>query len=74
VNFLSLPITPAVLIVAFVLIGAIVRILREYEFIFPIPIDIIKSFLALLDRAGKPAGANGADRAPLMQDIAPISM
>jgi regulator of protease activity HflC (stomatin/prohibitin superfamily) len=42
--------------------------------IFPMPIDIIKPFLALLDKAGKPAGANGADRAPLMQDIAPLSM
>src|SRR5580698_7388662 len=27
--------------------------------IFPMPIDIIKPFLALLDKAGKPAGANG---------------
>jgi regulator of protease activity HflC (stomatin/prohibitin superfamily) len=42
--------------------------------IFPMPIDIIKPFLALLDKAGKPAGANGADRAPLMQDVAPLSM
>jgi len=42
--------------------------------IFPMPIDIIKPFLALLDKAGKPAGPNGADRAPLMKDIAPLSM
>ena len=42
--------------------------------IFPMPIDIIKPFLELLDKAGKPAGANGADRAPLMKDIAPLSM
>jgi regulator of protease activity HflC (stomatin/prohibitin superfamily) len=40
--------------------------------IFPMPIDIIKPFLALLDKAGKPAGANGADRAPLKQDITPL--
>ena len=41
--------------------------------IFPMPIDIIKPFLELLDKAGKPAGANGADRAPLMKDIVPLS-
>jgi regulator of protease activity HflC (stomatin/prohibitin superfamily) len=28
--------------------------------VFPMPIDIIKPFLALLDKAGKPVGANGA--------------
>jgi len=28
--------------------------------IFPMPIDIIKPFLQLMDRAGKPAGTNGA--------------
>jgi regulator of protease activity HflC (stomatin/prohibitin superfamily) len=28
--------------------------------VFPMPIDIIRPFLALLDKAGKPAGANGA--------------
>ena len=42
--------------------------------VFPMPIDIIKPFLALLDKACKPAGTNGADRAPLMQDIAPLRM
>ena len=31
--------------------------------IFPMPIDIIKPFLELLDKAGKPLGANGADHA-----------
>jgi hypothetical protein len=41
--------------------------------IFPMPIDIIKPFLDLFDKAGKPLGANGADRAPLMKDIAPLS-
>ena len=30
--------------------------------VFPMPIDIIKPFLDLLDKAGKPLGANGADR------------
>src|ERR1039458_4769066 len=37
--------------------------------IFPMPIDIIKPFLELLDKASKPAGANSADRAPLMKDM-----
>jgi regulator of protease activity HflC (stomatin/prohibitin superfamily) len=32
--------------------------------VFPMPIDIIKPFLELLDKAGKPAHANGADHAP----------
>ena len=42
--------------------------------VFPMPIDIIKPFLALLRQSRQmPAGANGAaDRAPLMQDIAPL--
>jgi regulator of protease activity HflC (stomatin/prohibitin superfamily) len=30
--------------------------------IFPIPIDLIKPFMQILDRAGRAAGANGADR------------
>ena len=42
--------------------------------IFPMPIDIIKPFLDLFDKAGKPVGANGADRAPLIKDIAPLVM
>jgi len=43
--------------------------------VLPMPIDIIKPFLELLERPGKPAGAgaNGADRAPLMKDIAPLN-
>ncbi len=41
--------------------------------VFPMPIDIIKPFLELLERPGKPAGANGADRTPLMKDIVPLS-
>jgi len=32
--------------------------------IFPMPIDIIKPFLELMDKAGKPIGANGADPSP----------
>jgi regulator of protease activity HflC (stomatin/prohibitin superfamily) len=41
--------------------------------VFPMPIDIIKPFLDLIDKAGKPAGLNGADRAPLMKDMVPLS-
>jgi len=40
--------------------------------VFPMPIDIIKPFLDLFDKAGKPVGANGADRAPLVRD-APLA-
>jgi hypothetical protein len=28
--------------------------------VFPMPIDIMKPFLELLEKAGKPAGTNGA--------------
>ena len=35
---------------------------------------IIKPFLDLLDKAGKPAGANGATRVPLMKDVPPAGM
>jgi regulator of protease activity HflC (stomatin/prohibitin superfamily) len=38
--------------------------------VFPMPIDIIKPFLELLEKAGKPVGANGAARrVPLMKDV-----
>ncbi len=37
--------------------------------IFPMPIDIIKPFLELLDKAGKPLGANGADHAPPLKTV-----
>ena len=39
--------------------------------VFPMPIDIIKPFLELLDKAGKPtgAGANGAARVPPIKDV-----
>jgi regulator of protease activity HflC (stomatin/prohibitin superfamily) len=33
--------------------------------VFPMPIDIIRPFLELLEKAGKPAAANGAARMPL---------
>ena len=32
--------------------------------IFPMPIDIIKPFLDLIEKTGKPAGVNGDARAP----------
>ena len=37
--------------------------------VFPMPIDIIKPFLELLEKTGKPAGANGDARVPLMRDV-----
>jgi regulator of protease activity HflC (stomatin/prohibitin superfamily) len=40
--------------------------------VFPMPIDIIKPFLELLDKAGKPRGANGAALAPLTKEL-PLS-
>ena len=36
--------------------------------IFPMPIDIIKPFLELMEKAGKPAGANGDARIPLTKE------
>jgi regulator of protease activity HflC (stomatin/prohibitin superfamily) len=37
--------------------------------VFPMPIDIIKPFLELLEKPGKAAGANGdASRVPLIKD------
>lgn len=41
--------------------------------VFPMPIDIVKPFLQLLDKAGKPVGANGDARIPLVKDILPLS-
>ena len=41
--------------------------------VFPMPIDIIKPFLELLERPGKPAGANGADHAPFMKGVVPLN-
>ncbi len=40
--------------------------------IFPMPIDIIKPFLDLRERAGKPAGANGDARISTKKDV-PLS-
>ncbi len=37
--------------------------------VFPMPIDIIKPFLELLEKPGKAAGANGATRVPLVKDV-----
>ncbi len=40
--------------------------------VFPMPIDIIKPFLELFEKSGKPAGANGSARVPLAKD-APLA-
>jgi len=37
--------------------------------VFPMPIDIVRPFLELLDKAGKPLGANGGDRAPPLKGV-----
>jgi regulator of protease activity HflC (stomatin/prohibitin superfamily) len=37
--------------------------------VFPMPIDIIKPFLELLEKPGKTAGANGATRVPPIKDV-----
>jgi hypothetical protein len=37
--------------------------------VFPMPIDIIKPFLELIEQPSKAAGANGADRLPLVNDV-----
>jgi len=37
--------------------------------VFPMPIDIIRPFLELLEKSGKPASANGAARVPRMKDV-----
>jgi regulator of protease activity HflC (stomatin/prohibitin superfamily) len=37
--------------------------------VFPMPIDIIKPFLELLEKPGKTAGANGASRVPPIKDV-----
>ena len=38
--------------------------------VFPMPIDIIRPFLALLEKAGQPISANGDVRVPPMKDVA----
>jgi regulator of protease activity HflC (stomatin/prohibitin superfamily) len=40
--------------------------------VFPMPIDIIKPFLDLVEKSGKPAGANGSTRVPLEKN-APLA-
>ncbi len=37
--------------------------------VFPMPIDIIKPFLELLESKGNPASINGADHSPLTTDV-----
>jgi regulator of protease activity HflC (stomatin/prohibitin superfamily) len=37
--------------------------------VFPMPIDIIKPFLDLLEKAGKPLGPNGVHSAPFAKDV-----
>ena len=37
--------------------------------VFPMPIDIIKPFLELLEKTGKATGANGTTRVPLMKEV-----
>ncbi len=37
--------------------------------VFPMPIDIIKPFLDILDKTGKPASANGAVQVPVTPDV-----
>src|ERR1700691_5103680 len=41
--------------------------------VFPMPIDIIKPFLDLAEKSGKPAGANGSARVPLLEKPAPLA-
>jgi len=41
--------------------------------IFPMPIDIIRPFLDILEKAGKPLGSNGAEHAPLAHDLSQLS-
>ena len=36
--------------------------------VFPMPIDIVKPFLDIIEKTGKPAGANGTNRIPLMKE------
>ena len=40
--------------------------------VFPMPIDIIKPFIELMEKTGKPAGINGDARVPLTKD-APLA-
>src|ERR1700677_1769954 len=42
--------------------------------VFPMPIDIIKPFLEILDKAGKPTGANGAAARDLLPKDFPLAV
>jgi regulator of protease activity HflC (stomatin/prohibitin superfamily) len=42
--------------------------------VFPMPIDIIKPFLELMEKAGKPTGANGDARIPLVAKNAGLAV
>jgi len=42
--------------------------------VFPMPIDIMKPFLELLEKAGKPTGANGVDRMSSPESIPPVAL
>jgi hypothetical protein len=42
---------------------------RNSTVVFPMPINIVKPFLELLDKAGKPFAANGADRARPLKGV-----
>jgi hypothetical protein len=37
--------------------------------VFPMPIDIIKPFLEILDKANKPLGANGIMHVPPIKEV-----
>ncbi len=41
---------------------------RNSTVIFPMPIDIVRPFLELMEQAGKAPKANGAVRAPLVPE------
>ncbi len=45
---------------------------QDSTVVFLMPIDIVKPFLELLDKAGKAPSANGALHAPLVKD-APLA-
>jgi CheY-like chemotaxis protein len=45
---------------------------QNFTVVFPMPIDIVKPFLELLEKTGKPRGANGAALAPLTNEL-PLS-
>jgi regulator of protease activity HflC (stomatin/prohibitin superfamily) len=41
--------------------------------VFPMPIDIIRPFLDIIEKSGKPLGANGAARVPPAIDLPPLA-